>query len=283
MITIKFLPAEAHRFKTYLPSLTDPLPPGASGLVAEVDGFFAGTALVIAHPSSQTGSISVLHSQELFRNLGVGSRLLQEAERHLLEMGCRISRVTLTVRKGHPCPESEFLHKRGYVGETLLYRSYTLRSSSMLADSRLSTLRLPEGFELIPLRSASVEEREELERMATSLPPDISPFQEERVLHAELSTFMKIDGEVAGWIGIQQLASNLLLLRSMYVRPEYRFRANGFVMFIEMHRKYGILDRFAYQMLNVNGDNKAMLRLADRKLAPHAAHIKSIIRLEKRL
>ncbi|MCQ4085968.1 GNAT family N-acetyltransferase [Saccharibacillus sp. JS10] len=283
MITVKVSPADVHRFQTYLPNLSDPLPSGAIGLVADIDGLFAGTALVIAHPSSQIGSISVLHTPELFRNLGVGSRMLQEAERHLLELGCMLSRVTLTLRKDRSTPELDFFRKRGYDNEQLLYRSYMLRSGSVKKDELLQRLTLPKFFELKPLMSASVEERAKLEQMAASLEPDISPFQEERVLHAEFSMFLKVNGEIAGWIGIQQLASNLLMVRSMYVHPKFRLHTSGIAMFVEIHRKTGMLDRFAYQMLNVNGDNSNMLRLADRRLAPHAAHIKSVVRLEKRL
>ncbi|OWA36945.1 hypothetical protein B9G55_02380 [Saccharibacillus sp. O16] len=282
MITIHKLPAEAERFQTYLPGLADPLPPATIALEARVDGLFAGTALILAHPRSASGSIRVLYTPELFRNLGVGSRLLEESEQYLRSIGCHTARITLTLRQGKSPAELDFFHKRGYGSDQVLYRTYTMRSSSILG-SRYMELHLPEGFELKPLLSAGTDERAELEQLAAELPADVAPFQEERVLHPELSTLMKIDGRVAGWMGIQQMASNLLLLRSLYIRPEYRLRASVAALFVEMHRKYGMLDRFAYQMLNVSGENEAMLRLADRKFAPHASSIKSMVRLEKRL
>lgn len=284
MIKINMILAEAERFRRYLPGLSDPLPPGSIGLTAELDdGLFAGTALVISHPRSGTGSISVLHVPEMFRTLGIGSRLLVEAERQLIEAGCRTVRVTLTMRKGEPCPEKDFLIKRGYASEKLQIRSYTFRSASAHQEPWLERFRLPEGSELKPLLSATAEEREELRRIAASLPPDLHPFEEERMLHPEFSTMLKIDGKVAGWLGVQQLASNLLLLRSMHVGTEYRIRGNGMALFAELNRKHRLLDRFAYHMMSISGDNQTMLRLAERKLAPHAAHIKSVIRLEKRL
>lgn len=283
IVSIRVRPATAENFKAYLPSLSDPLPPGSIGLTAEVDGLFAGTALAIAHPRSGTGSISVLHVPEIFRNLGIGSGLLLEAERQLLEAGCRIGRVTLTLRKGEFCPEKEFLYKRGYILETLQVRSYTFRSASAREEGWLERFRLPEGYELTPLLSATAEERKDLELMAAGLPSDIHPFVEERLLHPEFSTLMKINGQVAGWLGVQQLASNLLLLRSMYVHPKHRIHGSGMALFAELNRKHRLLERFAYQMLSISGDNQAMLRLADRKFALHALSIKSIIRLEKRL
>ncbi|WP_172250156.1 GNAT family N-acetyltransferase [Saccharibacillus deserti] len=283
MIIINKLPAEAKRFQTYLPSLRDPLPPGAIGIEAEVDGLFAGTALVIAHPRSGTGSISVLHTQELFRHLGVGSLLLEEAERQILESGCRISRVTLTLRQGKPAPELEFLHKRGYESEKLLYRTYTLRSASLREEAGKKRLSLPVSAELRPLLDATEAERAELSAISANLQSDLNPLQEERLLHPEFSMLMKIDGRIAGWIGIQQLASNLLLLRSMYVCPEYRIHASGIALFLEIARRHRLFERFAYQMLSVSSENPAMLRLADRKFAPHASSIKTNMRLEKRL
>ncbi len=280
---IRTFPAHAQRFRDYLPGLGDPLPPGAIGLEAEIEGVFAGTALLLTHSRSRTGSISVLHVPEMFRNLGIGSQLLIEAEHRLLEADCRTARVSLTLREGKPAPELEFLRKRGYGSEKLLYRSYTLRSSSMSEDSWMQRRLLPEEAVLEPLLDASEEDRAELVRLSASLPPDLSPFQEERLLHPEFSTLLKIGGNIAGWIGVQQLASNLLLLRTMYVRPEFQHRAGGIGLFFEMNRKYRLLERFAYQMLTVSGDNQAMLRLADRKFKPHASSIKSNVRLEKKL
>ncbi|GGN95872.1 GNAT family N-acetyltransferase [Saccharibacillus kuerlensis] len=283
MIIVNMLPAEAERFRAHLPGLHDPLPPGAIGLEAKVDGVLAGTALVMAHPRSGTGSISVLHTVEAFRNIGVGSRLLQEAERRLLESGCAQARITLTLRRKKPAPELDFLRKRGYKSEKLLYRTYTVRSTSIREEARLDKLHLPAEAELKPLLSASEAERAELAVIAAHLPTDLNPFQEERLLHPEFSTLMKIGGQVAGWIGIQQLASNLLLLRSMYVRPEFALHAGGVALFAEIDRQHGLLERFAHHMLNILGDNEEMLRLAERKLAPHASSVKSSIRLEKRL
>lgn len=209
--------------------------------------------------------------------------MLLQAERQLIEAGCRIVRITLTMRKGEPCPERDFLIKRGYASEKLQVRSYTFRSASAQEESWLERFRLPQGCELQPLLSATEEEREELQRIAASLPPDLHPFEEERLLHPEFSTMLKIDGRIAGWLGVQQLASNLLLLRSMHIETEFRIRGNGMALFAELNRKHRLLARFAYHMMSISGDNQTMLRLAERKLAPHAAKIKSIIRLEKRL
>lgn len=283
MIVIKKLPAEAGQFRDHLPGLSDRLPPGAIALTAELDGLSVGTALVIAHPRSGTGSISVLHTPELFRHLGIGSRLLLEAERQLLDAGCRVCRVTLTLRKDKPAPELDFLRSRGYANEQLLIRTYTLRAADLLGAGRLERLVLPPGTELAPLLSASPEERAELDHLAAQLPPELHPLPEERLLHPEFSTLMKIGGRIAGWIGIQQLASNLLLFRSMYVRPEHRLHASGMALFAEVNRRHRLPERFAYQLLGVPGDNPAMLRLAERKLSPHASSIKSTVRLEKRL
>ncbi|WP_206023567.1 GNAT family N-acetyltransferase [Saccharibacillus alkalitolerans] len=283
IVSIRVLPAQAEHFRTYLPGIEDPLPPGALRLDAEIDGIFAGTALFIEHPRSRTGSISVLHTLEPFRRMGVGSLLLQEAERQMLEAGCGSSRITLTLRSGKPAEGLCFFRGHGYDRETLVHRSYTLRSDSVRKDPLLTRLRLPDGAELKSLLSASAQERAELAAAAAELPPDLNLFQEERLLHAEFSTFLKIEGRIAGWIGVQKLTSNLLLLRCMYVRPDLGIRVNGMALFAEMNRRHRLLERFAHHMLTVSGENGAMLRLADRKLAPHASSVKTIMRLEKRL
>ncbi|MEJ8304439.1 GNAT family N-acetyltransferase [Saccharibacillus sacchari] len=283
IVSIQISSAEADYFRDFLPNLSDPLPPGTIGLTAEADGAFAGTALAISHPRSGVGSISVLHVPEAFRNLGVGERLLYEAERQLAETGCRVVRVTLTQRQGEPCLEKDFLHKRGYISGSLQIRSYTLRSADHMQQRWLQRLRLPQGARLKPLLSVTPQEREQLEQISSMIPAGLYPFEEERLLHPQYSTLLQVNGQIAGWLGVQRLASNLLSLRSLYVKPGYGVHGSGLALFAEVNRLHGLTEHFAHLMLSVPGDNTELLRLADRKLAPHASKIKSVIRLEKRL
>ncbi|OWR28686.1 hypothetical protein CDO73_17450 [Saccharibacillus sp. O23] len=284
MITIRSLPASDERFRAILPASRGPLPSESAGLEADLDGLFAGLALVVPDCSTGIGRIEALHTPELFRNLGVGSRLLLEAERRLLDAGCRRSRIDVTVRRGGPSPEMDFLRKRGYGGDTLRRRTYTLRTSGVANEGWFDRLRLPERAALIPLLSAGVDERRQVaELLMSGVPSDLDPFREERRLHVEFSLLLKLGGQVAGWASVQETASNLLLVRTMYARPELRLPGGGFALLAEILRRFGLPERYAYLTFNVAGDNEAMLRIADRKLTRHAANVKSLIRLEKEL
>lgn len=284
MITIRPLPVSDERFQAILPVTHGSLPSASIGLEAELDELFAGLALVVPYRSSGIGRIEALHTPELFRCLGVGSRLLLEAEHRLLDAGCRRSRIDVSVRHGHPSAEMDFLHKRGYGNDRLLRRTYTLRTSGRADEGWFNRLRLPDAAELIPLLSAGVNERRQIvELLMSGVSSDLDPFREERRLHAEFSLLLTLGGQVAGWISAQEAASNLLLVRTMYIRPELRFPGSGFALFAEISRRFGLAERYAYLTFNVAGDNEAMLRIAERKLTRHAANVKSLIRLEKEL
>lgn len=283
MIIIKPLLTEAGRLGQYLPGLQDPLPSGATALAAELNGLFAGAAIVLAHPRIPVGSISVLHTPELFRNRGVGSRLLQEAERRLAEAGCRSCRATLTLRSGVPSPEYEFLSKRGYDAETLLQRNYVIRSARLAQAAWLMRLKLPPDARLDLLLSATEEERREIDRLAAVLPPELHPFDEERVLDAELSVMLKIEGRVAGWLGVQKLGSTLLAIHAVHVDPNVRLFGGAFALFAETDRKLKLTSQFAYLMFSISGQDTSTLRVCARKLEPHASSVKSLVRLEKKL
>ncbi|OWR28684.1 hypothetical protein CDO73_17440 [Saccharibacillus sp. O23] len=283
MIIIKPLPTEAGQFRQYLPGLQNPLPPGATALAAELNGLFAGAAIVMAHPRSRAGSISVLHTPELFRNRGVGSRLLEEAERLLAEAGCLSCRVTLTLRLGVPSPEYEFLSRRGYDAETLLQRDYVIRSASLAEAPWMKRLKLPPRAKLEPLLPAAEEERREIERLAAALPPEQHPFDEERVLDDELGVMLKIGGRVAGWLGVQKLGSTLLAIRAVHVDPNVSLFGGAFALFAAADRELELTRRFAHLMFSVSGEYASTLRVCARKLGPHASSIKSLVRLEKKL
>lgn len=284
MITIRTLPASDERFRAILPASRGLLSSESTGLEAELNGLSAGLALVDPDRSSGVGRIEALHTPELFRRLGVGSRLLLEAERRLLDAGCRRSRIDVTVRQGRPSPEMDFLRKRGYGGDTLRRRTYTLRTSGGPDEGWFNRLRLPDGAELVPLLSAGGNERKQIvELLMSGVSSDLDPFREEQRLHAEFSLLLKLGGQVAGWVSVQETASNLLLVRTMYVRPELRFPGGGFALFAEISRRFGLTERYAYLTFNVAGGNEAMLRIAERKLARHAANVKSLVRLEKEL
>lgn len=250
---------------------------------AELDRLHAGEARVLPVPNIGVGSIQLLHTQELFRNLGIGSRLLEEVERYLLEANCRRSQIVVTLQEGQPEAGVDFLVKRGYEQTVLLKRRYTFRVASLLQDPVITRQRLPEGFELLPLLETSMEDRAKLMELAAKLAPDIAPFRAEERLHREFSSLLKVRGEIAGWIGIEQLASNLLLIRSLHIVPKFQLHVSAGALFMELDRKTGFLERFDYQQLNVAGDNRNMLLTAERRLARHAAHIKSLVRLEKEL
>lgn len=284
MITIRPLPVSDERFRAILPVRHGPLPSASIGLEAELDGLSAGLALVVPDRSAGIGRIEVLHTPELFRRLGVGSRLLLEAERRLLDAGCRRSRIDITVRHGRPSSEMDFLHKRGYGGDGLRRRTYTLRTSGGADEGWFNRLRLPDGAELIPLLSAGDNERRQIvELLMSGVSSDLDPFREERRLHAEFSLLLTLGGQVAGWVSAQETASNLLLVRTMYVRPELRLPGGGFALLAEISRRFALTERYAYLTFNVAGGNAAMLRIAERKLTRHAANVKSRIRLEKEL
>lgn len=283
MIIIKPLLIEAGRLRQYLPSLQGPLPSGVTALAAELNGLFAGAVILLVHPRVRVGSISVLHTPELFRNRGVGSRLLQEAERRLTEAGCLSCRVTLTLRLGEPSPEYEFLRKRGYDAETLLQRHYVIRSASLAQADWLARLKLSSAAKFEPLLSATEEERLEIHRLSAGLSPDQHPFDEERVLDAELSLMLKIDDRVAGWLGVQKLGSTLLAIRAVHVAPDVRLFGGAFALFAAADRELKLTSRFAYLMFSISGEDSPTLRVCERKLARHAANVKSLIRLEKEL
>ena len=65
----------------------------------EVVGMCGLSAMVTVHRDAPVGRISVMIVTEAYRGSGVGAMLVAEAEKRLLERGCRIVEVTSNMRR----------------------------------------------------------------------------------------------------------------------------------------------------------------------------------------
>lgn len=190
-----------------------------------------------------------------------------ETECRLRDAGC--GRVE-TDQADDPRDSSaaDFASRREYRYESTLQRQFTL---STAIASALPWVRgrclLPDRAELFRWAEWTDRERAGVAARPDVCPLGMSPFRREDTLDTEASVGLRVDGRVAGWLLAEKLTPDTVLIRTMYVLPEFDRFGIGFAMAAKATCTTGIAGRYPYIRFSVLEHNRPMLRLVEKRCA----------------
>ncbi len=212
------------RFRDGLESRCD----DENSIVLSASGFQKPVGLMIAwfDRSKNQGWILSLFVASLYRNQGVGTRLLQAAEEALGKKGCPELRIYFPIDDGQSSPLASSLHKCGW-------------SNPMKADeiSKFDISRIPwrknvsfRGNDLpLPWENITPEQLAEVrDGEGSQYPVSVSPFQNHLKKYNPLTSFWLVrDGKVLGWIVTVTVAKDTLSYERVYMLEQVQKTGAG--------------------------------------------------------
>ncbi len=216
-----------------------------------------------------TEQSAVLHLKTLkvavnFRRQGIGKKLMEMMEEHMRPYGFQGISVEYLVT-GDQTDSHAFFKSCGFSNPK---PGIHIRQGPFNVINNENWLRLsfPPEFDVSSWNTISAEERALLAlQVDIEFPEILSPFPEEELIDAERSLIVRHQGKPAGWIILEPLDREMMLIKTLFVYPRYERSGQGVVLIAEVLRRMLNQDTYKYWMFFVEEDNEAMVRLTKRR------------------
>jgi GNAT superfamily N-acetyltransferase len=204
------------------------------------------------------------------RNRGIGTRLLHELEKNLINEGCRS--VDGTFRSHWKSAEDlqKILAKDGWTKpeqDLIIVRGETKKVLKLFMDDRL---QLPDGYAFTPFTGLSNEEKNlirEKKKNKNWYPDILDPFIYEDTINPVSSLALKYHDIVIGWVISHLISKDLNEFTSLFIDADHRsFKLAHLLMRETINRvhDHGIKNF----LITSKSDNYVMARFLIRH-APH--------------
>ena len=200
---------------------------------------------------------------------GLGTQLLAELEKSLFQLGCR--RVCIAYNTGPSSAALEcVLQKQGW--QTPEAQMLLAQIGPEIARDRwVVELRVPPEFEVFSWTDVTPADRATLESVRSSVPPALWPVESDAPIEPCNSLGLRLNHEIVGWMVTHRVAPCLVRYTALYIRAPWRSTTLSFALLAEaVRRKARSLPAEVLSSMAVQIDNRAMLRVAERRLRPHA-------------
>ena len=200
---------------------------------------------------------------------GLGTQLLAAVEKVLLQGGCRRLRIAYNTGQSSAALE-RVLQKRGWHApepQMLLAQI----GPEIAKDKWVVEMQVPPPFELFSWTDLTPEDRARLEAVRTSVPAALWPFESDAPVEPSNSLGLRLNGEIVGWMVTHRVSQHLVRYTALYIREPWRSTTLSFALLAEaVRRKERVLPPEVLSSMAVQIDNRAMLRVAERRLRVHA-------------
>jgi GNAT superfamily N-acetyltransferase len=240
-------------------------------------------AAVLELAAGDAADVVWLYVRAAKRGLEIGSRLMRALEPAATEHGRKRLRIVYPVRE----QEDVWNRMLQTLGWTLLpQRARRIRvSASAIAHAPwFERWRQSSSLEVVLWTELAVDERERLQAATEGLAPTLRPALLAAGCDRATSVVLRRDGEVLGWLFTHYIDPKALSYTALFVWPERRRTGLAFAMVSEATRRQ--IETYGPDSIGVvvaTADNTAMMRVAERGLAPYVVHASPIRIAEKSL
>jgi GNAT superfamily N-acetyltransferase len=208
-----------------------------------------------------------LFVDERFRNLGIGSALMQELKTCLSRNNLRQACVEYYAINKYQALERVLL-KSGWQLPALYSRFYRCDISAGRDSRWIRRFKLSARCHVIPW---SELQRDEIAVMNTLQEKDFNayfmPLLNDGTIETDCSLVLKLDDEIAGWSIVDRELTDTLLYRALYIREAYRDQGLGLALAAQSAQRM-IRTNATHLVIQLLAGNERMQKVADRLLAP---------------
>jgi GNAT superfamily N-acetyltransferase len=246
-------------------------------LGASTDEKPVGLALGFAFPLNALGQVLSIFVEDNFRHQKIGSQLIEEMEKTLLEQGCRVITFTYPGSDSTTSDLEHILHSRGWKGPHVVLKRYRFDGWSFNPPWLSKPYQLPPDFRLFPWKELRPNERKKLLHWHEQqrFPQLISPFGPDEALIEPLNSLgLRYKDEVVGWMITHRLAPDTIRFSALYIEKPFSLTEAWIKLLIEAIN----LQRFspvqwAVFEINVMENVPGWNRFVIRRLGPYAESI----------
>ncbi|MED4755046.1 GNAT family N-acetyltransferase [Brevibacillus choshinensis] len=254
----------------------------AFGAVCDSQPF--GLVAGYCDPERQRGEIVSLVVADGYQKQGIGRALLRQAEEKIREQTGLYTDCFSIIKADDFDWLDRFFREEQWEPLRTNIQLYTLglREGELSELSWLEKLSLPAGFSTFSWGELTAQERQQVEQgSGRRYQPILSPFIDEHKIDLHYSLGLRYEDQVVGWMIVQQLASNMLLYKTLFVQKRFRQKARGIALLAEVIRRAH--KTFPFGMCFVEQRNESMLRFLNRRLVPQILYRKLSVSTSKLL
>ncbi|QRG70839.1 GNAT family N-acetyltransferase [Brevibacillus choshinensis] len=232
----------------------------------------------------QRGEIVSLVVAEGYQKRGIGRALLRQAEGKIRQQNGLTTDCFSIIKAEDFGWLDGFFREEQWEPLRTNIEMYTLglREGQLTELPWLEKLGLSAGFSTFSWGELSAHERQQVEQgCGRWYQPILSPFIDEHKIDLHYSLGLRYEGQVIGWMIVQQLASNMLLYKTLFVQKPFQQKARGIALLAEVIRRAH--QTFPYGMCFVEQGNEPMLRFLNRRLGLQILYKKLSVLTSKRL
>lgn len=174
----------------------------------------------------------------------------------------------------------DLLWKHGWNGPIQKIDTYITDPQILIKEKWISQIKLFDYLEVIPW---SILPESTLIKLANGMnswyPEMFSPFSDNRHIDVETSFALTYHSDVIGWIISEKVASNLILVKILFVRNLGKASMGMMALLAEVIKNAA--DRKCYTIFNVARDNFAMNNVVRKRLNQGVIKKKTTIQFER--
>ncbi|UJF32189.1 GNAT family N-acetyltransferase [Paenibacillus hexagrammi] len=227
----------------------------------------AGLVLALLAPNRKAARLLSIMVRSDMRRRGLGKQLMLVLEHKLRELGYVSLQVEFLAAEDLESEEGAFLQACGFPSpeQGMYIRRGRLRA---VEDAPWMKLALPASFSLEPWRDVTPHDRALIQTEAGKEYPDVlSPFADEDRIDPVRSLLLRYQGQPAGWLILEELDAETILLKTMYVYRKHQRLARGIALGSVVLRKLIDERKYQYGALCVEQENEPMVRFLLRHIS----------------
>jgi GNAT superfamily N-acetyltransferase len=232
-----------------------------------VDGKPGGMVLCEQGPKVST-ILSIFVAAE-FRNQGLGSALLQEAQKELERRDASPAYITYVTGRTGTAALERVLAKCGWPAPE---PKHLVCKGDKRMNEWMSQYTLPSTFDIFPWVEITPEDRASLERSQAAenwVPEGLWPFDYEATMEPANSLGIRYKGELAGWLITQPREPDTVCYSCSYMRPDLQRRGRLVAVYAEAVRRQVEFTNKPYGIWIVPYKHEAMAQFVLRRMRPY--------------
>jgi GNAT superfamily N-acetyltransferase len=244
-----------------------------------------GLALAEIIPNTGIAQILSLFVKPKYRQIGIGTALLNSLEQDLRRFGCTKMQLTYISGAATTPALERLLNKQNWSSdqsEMIVCNSTT----NMLKNAPwLDSYFLPSSFSIFPLVELTLAEYQAIQKQQAIAPwyPEIlSPFRGELPVEPLNSLGLRYRGEVVGWIATHRISPDTIRYTSLFVRKDLQKMGRAISLLAEAV-KIQVNSDIPQCICAVFTDNEPMVRFVERRLVPFLTKVQETKRSHKLL